>query len=303
MDSHINKFRNDCVFYTFILQKYFQNNYTAYAVSDIMTIINKFYFELLTCISISCGYDSTFVISQNKLWACGNNDHIQLGTINNTHYSLFEKIYLENIAYVSSGRHHTITTDHMHYSLFKKIYLENIASVSSGRHHTMAITTDHKLYAWGSNSYGVLGICDRNVGMSPPAKILSDILFASCGEYHTAAVTTNYDLYTWGANFSAQLGTVSNSYHQPTKVNLAHVSNTSCGALHTMAVTTSNQLYAWGKNSDGQLGLGDTTDRHVPTIVDLPNVITVNCGHLHTMAITTSNQLYAWGRCSVGQWV
>jgi len=133
---------------------------------------------------ISLGNDySASIKTDGTLWAWGNNDNGQLGLGDTTPYS--------SPVQVGSD--------------------ENWSSVDAGSYdsdgHTLAIKTNGKLYAWGYNAYGQLGLGDRD-HRSVPTQVGTDEDWSSvsAGERHTLAIKTDGTLWTWGYNSNGQLG-------------------------------------------------------------------------------------------------
>ncbi|XP_023517857.1 ultraviolet-B receptor UVR8 [Cucurbita pepo subsp. pepo] len=86
---------------------------------------------------------------------------------------------------------------------------DSISQISGGWRHTMALTTDGKLYGWGWNKFGQVGVGD-NVDHCSPKQINfpSDqkVIQISCGWRHTLAVTDKQNVFSWGRGTNGQLG-------------------------------------------------------------------------------------------------
>ncbi|KAJ0097762.1 hypothetical protein Patl1_28023 [Pistacia atlantica] len=77
-----------------------------------------------------------------------------------------------------------------------------ISQISGGWRHTMALTSDGKLYGWGWNKFGQVGVGDNADHCSPVQKVVQ----ISCGWRHTLAVTDRQNVYSWGRGTNGQLG-------------------------------------------------------------------------------------------------
>jgi len=178
--------------------------------------------------------------------------------------------------------------------------------------HTGVVTGDGKLYMFGSNLMGELGVGEtdrRSINVPTHVKSLADshVIQVSCGDSHTGAVTSDGQLYMFGTNGLGQLGTGRRGInHLPVKIKSftgdSHVIQVSCGDNHTGVVTRDGKLYMFGYNFSGQLGTGTTSRSDVPTeIVTLTNVTHVDCGADHTGVITRGGRLYMFGENGDGQ--
>ena len=164
-----------------------------------------------------------------------------------------------------------------------------------------------KLWSWGENSYGRLGL-GNTTNRSSPVQVGTLTTWSSVeynrGGEHTLATKTDGTLWAWGQNISGQLGignTVSRS--SPVQVGaLTAWSKVCCGLDHTAAIKTDGTLWAWGENFYGLLGLGNTTNRSSPVQVGtLTTWSKVSCGKTVTAAIKTDGTLWTWGDNRVGQ--
>ena len=177
------------------------------------------------------------------------------------------------------------------YHSFKKISCSSVCSA--------AITSDGKLYTWGDNKYGQLGI-EHAPNMSTPVFIMDNVADFVYGREYAAAITVDGALYTWGNNKNGSLGngTKDNSY-SPCRI-MDNVKSVAFSEDFGAAITTDNELYLWGRNDDGQVGDG-SQDTALAPIKVLNNVIDVKLGAYHTVALTTSGEMFAWGSNGYGE--
>lgn len=84
-----------------------------------------------------------------------------------------------------------------------------ISEISGGWRHTMALTSDGKLYGWGWNKFGQVGVGD-NVDHCSPMQVKfpheQKVALISCGWRHTLAVTERQNIFSWGRGTNGQLG-------------------------------------------------------------------------------------------------
>lgn len=245
---------------------------------------------------IACGTNHTIALtSDGKLYAWGHNNFGQLGigNINNIQVPPYiygttvpHEINLQNVRSISCGDCHTvaITKDselymwgrNAKYELsidadFQDSYVPEkfdldgvqVQSASCGQDFTIALTIKGKLYSWGMNSVGQLGLGDTDFRTFGDKIQLENVKSVRSGGFHSVALTTDNTVYTWGSNQYGQLGLHDhNNRFVPCKVNLSFVSRIKCGRFHTIAIVNHTKVYTWGCNSKGQLCLsyirGDT---------------------------------------------
>jgi len=171
-----------------------------------------------------------------------------------------------------------------------------VASVSPG---------EKKLYSWGRNDSGELGLGDTTDRSSPvQVGSLTNWSDIDGGYSYTVAIKTDGTLWSWGANGSGQLGLGDTTDRSsPLQVgSLTDWSNISSGTKQLLAIKTDGTLWSWGANNHGQLGLGDTTYRSSPVQVgSLTDWSDISCGSYHVSAVKTDGTLWSWGRNDLAQ--
>lgn len=88
---------------------------------------------------------------------------------------------------------------------------EKVVEISAGNHHSCAVTADGKLFVWGKNSTGQLGLGKRaGKVVSTPKKVdyLVDVRvkMVALGSEHSVAVTEEGEVLSWGAAGAGRLG-------------------------------------------------------------------------------------------------
>ena len=199
--------------------------------------------------------------------------------------------------------------------------------VSAGSHHTCGVTPNNRLFCWGSNHLGQLGIgtgtgpefCFGQSCSTRPIQIARGLTFrqVSAGSLHTCAVTTDDLAYCWG---HTQAGATGNGTRgggpSPIRVvgGLAF-REVNAGHEFTCGVTTGGVAYCWGLNSSGQLGLGENTGPETCFTGDGFNACSmrpvrvvrslafrhVGAGGDHACGVTTDAIAYCWGANYGGQ--
>jgi len=187
-------------------------------------------------------------------------------------------------------------------------YAEGWRDVTVGSSHTCGIRLDGRLYCWGSNTSGQLGVTrargqcfktPESCEAAPKAvAIAGRIVQASAGARHSCAIREDGALYCWGENLKFQTGVEASSYVRlPTAVlPTARFNQVSAGATHSCAVRTNGVVYCWGEGTLGALGRGDTVSSVIPQpIVADARFEQVSAGRLRSCAIADAGVLWCWG--------
>ncbi|MEW2626397.1 hypothetical protein, partial [Streptomyces sp. NPDC048106] len=185
-----------------------------------------------------------------------------------------------------------------------------VTAIAAGSEHSLALTSDGRVLAWGSNYYGQLGdgtTTDRHTPVEVHLPAGTTVTAISAGYHHNLALTSDGRILAWGSNDRGQLGdgTTTNS-STPVEVHLptgAQVTAMAAGGYHNLVLTPDGRVLAWGYNRDGEVGDGTTTDRTTPVYTDLPAGTTVTAmagGGQHSLALTSDGRVLAWGYNSSG---
>jgi alpha-tubulin suppressor-like RCC1 family protein len=136
--------------------------------------------------------------------------------------------------------------------------LKNIVKVECGSEFTMVLDKDGKLYAFGQNGYGQLGVVGKSTKVTEPKLIVLSaangrVIDFSCGEEHAALLDEHGHVHTWGFGNDGQLGHGDrNSLNTPKKVTFnGLVKKVGCGGGHTGFLTNEGDLYLMGRGRDG----------------------------------------------------
>jgi uncharacterized repeat protein (TIGR02543 family) len=181
---------------------------------------------------------------------------------------------------------------------------ETVRDVVAGGEYSHAVTTNGRVYSWGSNNRGQLGdgtsgtSQNQNIADKSTPTLISftglgsaeTIKNVDIGALHSVAVTTTGRVFGWGANSFNQLGdgtTVSKP--SPTLISFTGleggetIRNVYLGNGHSLAVTTNNRLYAWGLNNLGQLGDGISANKEIPTPISFNGLTPTLVNNYHTV--------------------
>lgn len=172
------------------------------------------------------------------------------------------------------------------------------------------LTAEGHLYAWGTNSLGLLG---SGSGTTTTAQPMPTRVGAESwrtidgGTQHVCAIHQDGRLACWGDRSDGRIGVGANTgiALAPAFVDAGRTwSGVSAGDRHTCATKSDGSLWCWGYNGgatnrSGQLGVGDSTARDAPARVGADSDwATVAAGNAHTCAIKTSGTLWCWGEAA-----
>ena len=148
---------------------------------------------------------------------------------------------------------------------------EGIVSVSAGRTHALAVTTEGKVVAWGSNGYGQLGNGETVFETEKPVAVsgMNNALSVTVGGGGSFAlvVKSDHSLWACGINDRGQLGNGTTKGSAEYIKIMDNVSKAEAGENFAFAVKQDGTLWAWGANDRGQLGDGTAIDRLSPVKV------------------------------------
>ena len=135
-------------------------------------------------------------------------------------------------------------------------------SVSAGWNHVIALSSDGKVYTWGANGYGQLGIDSKGFVTTPKQVSLpteDKVIAVAAGNSFSLALTSTGSVYAWGLNSFGQLGTSTDLTNrtEPQRIEaLSEIFVTSICAGNTTgaAISADGKVWLWGDNQKGQLG-------------------------------------------------
>ncbi|MQY10016.1 hypothetical protein SRB5_01200 [Streptomyces sp. RB5] len=187
-----------------------------------------------------------------------------------------------------------------------------ITEVAAGQEFSLALTSDHRVLAWGWNGHGQLGdgtYINRHtpVEVHVPADVT--VTHIDAGAWHAMALTSDGGALVWGMNWYGQLGD-DTGYDQRTPVRVVlpqgvTLTDIDGGEMHSLALTSDGRILAWGRNENGEVGDGSNEPVHyVPVWVTLPGNATaaaISSGYQHSLVLTSDHHLLAWGNNRYGQ--
>jgi len=322
-------------------------------------LVNYFDFSTIEMTAFGTGH-SVATTSDNRLFTWGNNSLGQLGdkTDLNSPSPVFVKSLSgdENFISIDAGLAHSaaLTSEGrllmwgynedgqlgdgtflnrdvpLDISMYFNLeFNEKIIEISLGRYHSLALTSLGRLFAWGDNLWGQIGVEEELIfTYENPLDITSKfglnpnetIVLIEAGDNHNGVITSNGRLFTWGQNTWGQLGFdddilfySSDPLDITESLNLGSneiIIDLAFGFVHSMALTSEGRVLAWGSNVAGQLGIGsdEIFYTYEPTELSLffgtsssESVIAIEAGRSHNLVLTSGGRLLSWGYNEYGQ--
>ncbi|XP_022618679.1 X-linked retinitis pigmentosa GTPase regulator-like [Seriola dumerili] len=293
---------------------------------------SKFWLKNDVPLKIACGDEHTAFSTENgKLFMFGSNNWGQLGlgsklTVNKP--TCVKALKCEKVQLVACGRNHTLLCtaqgkvyasggnsegqlglgDCEERTAFQRLdFFDShgpMKMLAAGSNTSAALTEGGKLFMWGDNTEGQIGLGKESHASSPQeVSVGRPISWVSCGYYHSALVTVDGGLYTFGERDSGKLGLGTDQLPRHRVPQLVKsikeaVTQVACGGGHTVALTE-DDVFTFGLGQFGQLGHGTFIfESRLPRPVEhfkKGRVRQVACGENHTAVITDAGLLYTFG--------
>lgn len=265
--------------------------------------IGEFEFHRKTIQKVVCGSHHTLFLVDGKVSAVGEPENENLGRLVLDRHKKDKALGLR--------------IERVHHD--KKKYTD----IFAGNYHSFAVKEDGKLYAWGLNNYGQLGIGDyKNTGTMKEVQVIdgSQVVNIVGGENHTIALTKNGDVYSWGKNDESQLGykieeekkmediKASTNEVKDDQAKEKEIPNSNKGKEEEKVIKSEKQSTEKMKVDDTKIAktpeelaaqLGEEGDPEncspIPRRIEgLKNIKKISAGTHYTYALSQESVLYSW---------
>ncbi|MES2598788.1 MAG: choice-of-anchor D domain-containing protein [Verrucomicrobiota bacterium] len=193
---------------------------------------------------------------------------------------------------------------------------KTIVQLAMGDSHCLALTTEGKVYSWGSSYSGQLGYLGGDGRSAYPVQTDAGsslagktVVAIAAGANHSLALCSDGTVSAWGSNTQGELGAAGGTQLSiPVQVNNTGVSALmgktvtaiTAGRFHSVALCSDGKVAAWGANSNAQLGNGFESGGSLPRAVVYgvlagKRVLSVKAGPMHTLALCSDGTLVSWG--------
>jgi len=247
---------------------------------------------------------SLFVSNDGVLYAAGSNNAGQLGIGTSDSDAHTEPVVVKTnlpdgvkIVSVAAG------------GFTGERYISLYYSTTVSYPFSLYVTSEGKVYGFGSNAYNQLGTTNSGNILTPTQIVLPDNAFAVAvfaGDYHSLVLTNDGRVFAFGENYSGQLGNaLIYTMTTPTEVTptgefiigiaTEGSGNTTSSYGHTLFLTSAGRLYQAGKFPlFSETALTDITP-------DELKIVAVAVGKKHNLLLTEEGKVYSYGSNSYGE--
>jgi alpha-tubulin suppressor-like RCC1 family protein len=196
--------------------------------------------------------------------------------------------------------------------LLKTLTQWKITKVRAGNHYVLAVSSTGKVFSWGRNTNGQLGIGHtQDTSVPTPIESLQQhfCVEISTGFAHVvgifASVPQFNKVFSWGRGRNGCLGLGGTKDEMlPREVTFfcgLNATKVAAGSDHSLVLCSCGSqtcVYAFGGNTFGQLGINSTSDHfEMPHFLDElgDNIASIGAGARYSAALTVLGELFTWG--------
>jgi alpha-tubulin suppressor-like RCC1 family protein len=268
-----------------------------------------------------------FIDEDGNVWSCGNNADGQLGRPPGSDTLPGKIPGFSNISAIACGHYHSliITADTgLVYSFGRNSKGQlglgdtvsrkspeqilafgnaQIVTASCGGDHCLVVDKNDKVWTWGVNNFGQLGLNDFHSRFVPTLIRTISGQKLICTGWRHSLIGSPSGVYSCGLDNKGQLGLGGQTdiYHSVASILTDQIAMCS-SRDHSVCSMENGQVYAWGSNEHGQLGVGDIRLRGTPTrVLGLESIKIVAVGSAHSLFLSVDGILFSCGDNENGQ--
>jgi len=191
---------------------------------------------------------------------------------------------------------------------------KTLTAIAAGNSHALALSSEGKVYAWGSNSPGALGNnyanntfsgCSVPVAVDTSGVLAGKTIVAIDAGYHASlALSADGQVFSWGYNSQQGNGSITGS---PVPVALS-----TSGALagktivaialsdysyNGLALDSDGEIYTWGFNiasANGTVGSSGPVEVNTGSVLDGKTVVSISGRYSRCTVTTSDGMVYKW---------
>ena len=205
--------------------------------------------------------------------------------------------------------------------------IEKITVISDGDSHSVALSDTGRIFTWGRNNVGQLGLGTLFTQSTtipqiiyPSLRTNEVVTTISAGSKHTLILTNQNRVLGWGDNEFNQLSEDNdNPVLYPTLITMPSLSTNEiisklyAGVNNSFALTSLGRVFAWGNNNNGQFGNGNSSPNPIATaqvqtlklqsgsLANDERITDIAPGSTHTLFLSSLNKVYGTGSNNQGQ--
>lgn len=235
----------------------------------------------MPAVQASCGADHSLLLDiVGGVWACGRGVEGQLGR---------------------SIEHEAVP------QRVKGLPSKGCVLVACGADHSLVLDAAGRVFAFGENSKGQLGLGNRRSTSIPTHMKLTGGVLAvqvACGGAHSLVLGESGRVFGFGGNEHGQLGLLDASDQiSPTSIVLGvprSITRVCCGFSHSMLVTASGQAWSLGGKFEDSKANDPIPPRRLGGEMRGAEVVAVAAGGEHSLCLA-ADAVYAFGSGQEGQ--
>ncbi|KAM3962285.1 RCC1 and BTB domain containing protein claret [Aphomia sociella] len=258
-------------------------------------------------IDVACGRHHTLVLTENGVYAAGDNTFGQLGV---------GASWAGGIGDSASAAGALLRLPYR--------WPAPLRVLTAGHYHSAAVDAGGRLYTWGWGIHGQLGLgtIDNESVPQLVTKLQGrKVVSVGCGSCHTVVLSAGGEIWACGAGVLGQLGNGGRMKSSlPTRVAMptsaAPVTHIAVGYFHNLALTSKGQVWCWGsspqqvrathaRQAASPTSPSESEPHLLPQLIDTRNVrgrvVRLAAGWHHSCIVDNFGTIYTWGLNFDGQ--